>query len=105
MFAASSSRQAYRQYLDQQQEERKRESQKRKLEEDLNVISTLKAKMQKEVECLEQKAEKLYEKAEAKQSHQSLVEANAFRRVAKEKREEIVSITSEIEEKVASVSN
>ncbi|GFR96068.1 peptidase M20 domain-containing protein 2 [Elysia marginata] len=108
MFAASSSRQAYRQYLDQQQEERKRESQKRKMEEDMNVISTLKAKkakMQKEIECLEQKAEKLYEKAEAKQSHQSLVEANAFRRVAKEKREEIVSITSEIEEKVASVSN
>ena len=60
--------------------------------------------MKKDIVSLTDSADKLAEKAENTNSHKFLIESNALRRSAKQKKEQIVKLSLEIDSKVREIS-
>ncbi|GFO18146.1 hypothetical protein PoB_004465100 [Plakobranchus ocellatus] len=85
---------------------RKRKDQKRQREEDMEKVERLAAKKRKieeDIRCLEDNADRMLEKAEIHEIHRFLVQANALRRSAKDKKKEVLDLTNEIGTKKAAL--
>lgn len=99
-------RSKYRLYLDQQRLEKQKDLQKSREKESMDNVEHLKCKiqrLQKESEQLGESANKLCDKAESSGNLKFLIEANALRRSAKEKKDTAAQLHKEVENAVKTV--
>ena len=97
-----------RNYLDNQKLDKEKAAKKRKNEDVLEELQNLKAKrarLQKDADALECSADKLSQKAEATSTLKFVIESNALRKSAKDKRGNIAELTSHIDKKLKDLSN
>lgn len=99
---ASSARQKYEAYLQEERAKKgaREKAQKRKAEEDeLDRLKAKRRQLEKDVRSLETSASDKYDSAEKNNSMSLLVEANAVRRRASEKKAELAKVDNLIKEK------
>ena len=71
--------------------------------EELEKLKAKKARLEKDISSLTDSADKLAEKAENTNCHKFLIESNALRRSAKDKKESVQKLAAEIESKVKEI--
>lgn len=103
LLSAAGARQKYMTYLEDQRREKEQQDAGRKRKAFLDELELLKAKkrrIEKDIEELERSADKYSEKAEACSQLTFVAKSNSLRRTAKQKREELSTLITEIDEKV-----
>ena len=106
LLAAACARSKYRAHLEEVAEEERRQKLKRKRYDEFEELEKLKAKkarLEKDISSLTDSADKLAEKAENTNCHKFLIESNALRRSAKDKKESVQKLAAEIESKVKEI--
>ncbi|XP_060759984.1 uncharacterized protein LOC132870362 isoform X1 [Neoarius graeffei] len=98
--SASSARQSYLAYLDDQRKENKsktKASKKRSLANELKELKQKKIRLESDIQQLEKSADELAMKAEATRSIGFVVQSNSLQHSAKEKRASLLALDKDIE--------
>lgn len=106
LMAAACARSKYRAHLEEVAEEERRQKLKRKRYDEFEELEKLKAKkarLEKDISSLIDSADKLADKAENTNCHKFLIQSNALRHSAKDKKESVQKLAAEIESKVKEI--
>lgn len=106
LLSASSARSRYQQHLEdakQADAAAKRGEKRKDLENNIKELETKKARIEKDIQHLQAKADKLSEDAEAKGDLTLLTEANALRKKAKDKRASLPALQKDIDSELANL--